>query len=226
MSDPTVSVIVTYHAEPPEMLQRALSSVLSQCVTDIEVLLITDADPAPQSDCDRVHVLRVDPCNVYAKWNAATRAARGRYIAICPADDEWLPGKLRASLEAIGEASLVTHRTQHVDAAGEPHITPRCAMEQVHHRTREQWRDRFRLGNCIFAATVMFPKADHESLGRFDADLTNMGDLDFYARCNEAGGIAVVDEVYSRTQASTAMCEIIRSTAKADLAEIRRRYYS
>jgi glycosyltransferase involved in cell wall biosynthesis len=226
MSEPTVSVIVTYNVEPPEMLQRALSSVLMQSVTDIEVLLITHAQPAPQSSCDRVRVLHVDPCGVYEKWNLAAQVARGRYIAICPADDEWLPGKLQACLDAIGNASLVTHQTQHVDADGNPRITGRCAMEQVRARTRDQWRDRFHTGNCIFAATILYPRAVHAEIGWFDETLTNMGDLDFYARCNEAGGIVVVEQVYSRTQASTDMGPVIRSTAASDLATIRQRYYA
>jgi glycosyltransferase involved in cell wall biosynthesis len=168
VTGPIVSVIMTHHAEPEAMVRRALTSVLSQSVADIEVLLVTDAEHLPNVDDQRVRTVAVAPCGCYQKWNIAARLAVGEFIAFCPSDDEWLPGKLEAALSGIGDCALVTHQTQHVDSRSNPRITPRCAMEQVHKRTPDEWRQRFRRGNCIFAATVLYRRSLHDAVGYFD----------------------------------------------------------
>jgi glycosyltransferase involved in cell wall biosynthesis len=226
MSGPLVSVIMTHHAEPQWMVDRALASVLSQSVADIDVLLITDAQPAPAKPDPRVSMERVSSCGCYAKWNLAAAMAMGEYIAFCPADDEWLPGKLEASLAAIGDSALLTHQTQHVNAEGQPRITSRCSMEQVTARTIKQWRERFWYGNLIFPPTVLYPRALHDAIGMFDESLINMADLDFYIRANDYGGIAVVEQVYSRTRASEGVPDWIRASAASDISTIRQRHYS
>jgi hypothetical protein len=98
-------------------------------------------------------------------------------------------------------------------------------MEQVSAKSVSEWRKRFFRGNCIFAVTVMYRRSLHDFIGYFDESLINMGDLDFYVRVNNNAGIAVVEKVLSRDSVSDNRHPILFETAKANLAEIRRRYY-
>ena len=72
-----------------------------------------------------------------AATTTALKHARGEFIAICDADDEWLPGKVRAQVDVLlarPEVSLVYGDMQVIDEFGRllapsyfasQHVTPR-----------------------------------------------------------------------------------------------------
>lgn len=104
---PVVSVVLpTYNR--PELLPRAIGSVLGQSYGDFELLVVDDAsveDPAPIVDGfgdDRVRLIRhpENRGNAAAR-NTAIRAARGRFLAFLDDDDEWAPEKLEAQVPVL-----------------------------------------------------------------------------------------------------------------------------
>ncbi|NYF79609.1 glycosyltransferase family 2 protein [Granulicella arctica] len=94
----------------PELLLRAVNSVLAQTLREIEVVIVIDGeDRATELALERL--VREDRrVNVVALGssvggsdarNRGVDAASGEWIAFLDDDDEWLPGKLQAQLEAV-----------------------------------------------------------------------------------------------------------------------------
>ena len=117
---PSVSVVIATR-ERPDLLRRAIRSVLSQAYLGrIECVVVFDqssafdlADVAPRDGGDRtlrVIANRRTPGLAGARNSGADRAF-GDVLAFCDDDDEWLPGKLAfqiAALEASGADVAVT----------------------------------------------------------------------------------------------------------------------
>ena len=108
---PKVSVVIpTFNR--PEMLIRAISSVLSQSEPDLEVVVVDDAS---RDDMQAV-VRSIGDDRIFCYRNAANRGeaesrnvgieyARAPYIGFLDDDDLWLPEKLHHQLKVLNGAS-------------------------------------------------------------------------------------------------------------------------
>jgi teichuronic acid biosynthesis glycosyltransferase TuaG len=113
---PTVSAVISTF-QRPDACERALLSALSQDPAPIEVLVCDDGSAddtaerfrAWEARDPRVRYVRVEPNRGTPSpaRNAGARAARGDWLAFLDDDDEWLPGKLAAQLEHVGEAEVI-----------------------------------------------------------------------------------------------------------------------
>ncbi|PSQ95843.1 MAG: glycosyl transferase family 2 [Bacteroidetes bacterium SW_9_63_38] len=96
--DPLVSVIIpAYNAAA--FLPRAVESVLDQTYSNVEVIVIDDGstDETPQvmePYDDPVRYLQKENGGAASARNVGIREARGTYIGLLDADDEWVPEKL------------------------------------------------------------------------------------------------------------------------------------
>ena len=105
-ASPLVSVIVpAYNAE--DYVGRALASITSQTVDDLEIVAVDDASSdgtaaelAAAAERDRRITVVTQQVNrgAAAARNRALSMARGAYIAYLDADDEWLPTKLERQI--------------------------------------------------------------------------------------------------------------------------------
>jgi glycosyltransferase involved in cell wall biosynthesis len=104
---PLVSIVIPYYNEQL-LLTRAIHSVLSQDVNELEVIVVDDASTYPACDYivddPRVRVVR-HSVNQHAAGarNTGISAASGEYIAFLDADDEYLPGKLSSELSVFAK---------------------------------------------------------------------------------------------------------------------------
>ncbi len=110
---------------------RAVESCLAQTLPDVEVVVVDDAstDESPRVLAEkfgsnpRVKLeLAKENRGISGNFNRGLRAASGRYVGFCCADDEWLPGHA-ATLAPVLESSkavLAYARARVVDADGEP----------------------------------------------------------------------------------------------------------
>ena len=138
-----VSVVIPTNGRP-ELLERAILSVLAQTHSNLEVLVVLDGDDGRtphsvgQIQDPRVSLITLAHSVGGAEArNAGVRAARGRYIALLDDDDEWLPNKLAKQLALAGNCPshnfvvatqylyrLPGHADEiwpgHLPAAGEP----------------------------------------------------------------------------------------------------------
>ena len=98
----SVSAIVpAYNAA--RYLGEAIESVLSQGSHVLEVIVADDGSTDGTRDVASaypVRLLKLAHGGVSLARNTAVEAARGEWLAFLDADDLWLPGKLRAQLEA------------------------------------------------------------------------------------------------------------------------------
>ena len=114
---PVVTVVIpTLHR--PELLRRAVASVLAQDAgAGVEVLVVFDGTepelpdlPVPDGFELRATVNSRRPGLAGAR-NTGVAEARGAFIAQCDDDDEWLPGKLRRQLGAVEDPAVVAVTT-------------------------------------------------------------------------------------------------------------------
>jgi glycosyltransferase involved in cell wall biosynthesis len=124
----------------PELVTRAVRSVLSQTIREIECMVVIDG-----SDAATVHALsdiRDSRLRLMAlaenvgggeARNLGVRAARGEWVALLDDDDEWLPCRLEKQLAAAAKSTqpvtMVASRFLDRGGVGDdllrPHIFPR-----------------------------------------------------------------------------------------------------
>lgn len=110
MDQPQVSAVIPTRNRP-ELVCRAVRSVLSQTFQDLECIVVIDGPDAATVEalkniCDpRLKVLalqeNVGGCEAR---NTGARAASGKWVALLDDDDEWLPEKLEKQLEAASNS--------------------------------------------------------------------------------------------------------------------------
>ena len=108
-----VSVVIPT-AGRPDMIARAVNSVLAQTYTLLEVLVVLDG-PDPATDAalvvitdQRLRVLRLpERRGPGAARNTAGAVAKGEWIAFLDDDDEWLPNKLERQLAGRSPAEQI-----------------------------------------------------------------------------------------------------------------------
>jgi glycosyl transferase family 2 len=104
---PEVSVVIPAYKVAPFM-EETLQSVLSQTVTDYEIIIVNDGSPdteqlervlAPYQD--RIDYIKQSNQGAGAARNTGLRAARGYYVAFLDGDDVWNPDFLEEQLKLI-----------------------------------------------------------------------------------------------------------------------------
>ncbi len=183
---PEVSVVIPTY-DRPQLLARALRSVLAQSFGDFEVLVIDDGPSeetaAVTAGCrdTRVRYLR-QPRNrgVAAARNRGLREARGRYIAFLDDDDEWLPDKLarqvalfRASPSDIG---LLYTGVETVHADGSRAVERATARGDLHRQLL--------VANVVHGggSNVILRRQVVAATGFFDEHLPAIEDFDYWLR--------------------------------------------
>ena len=105
--DRSTSVVVATR-DRPELLRRALDSILTQTgIADLEVIVVFDRSEPDRSleldDGDRRVIVTTNARTpgLPGARNSGIDKAAGAWIAFCDDDDEWLPGKLAAQFDAL-----------------------------------------------------------------------------------------------------------------------------
>jgi glycosyltransferase involved in cell wall biosynthesis len=100
-----VSVIIpVYNGE--RTIARAINSVLNQGFDGLEIIVVDDGSADSSASIveaygGQVRTLRQPNRGAAAARHAGANATSGAYLAFLDADDEWLPGKLRACVDAL-----------------------------------------------------------------------------------------------------------------------------
>jgi len=109
---PKISVVIPTRNRVA-LAKRAIKSALLQSYPDIEVIVIVDGGSGESYEeffqlTDsriRVYILTRSVGGGEAR-NIGIRESRGEWIALLDDDDEWLPGKLAAQMEAAASGSV------------------------------------------------------------------------------------------------------------------------
>ncbi|PJA63262.1 MAG: glycosyl transferase, partial [Candidatus Portnoybacteria bacterium CG_4_9_14_3_um_filter_44_9] len=99
-----VSVIIPT-CNRPDLLPRAIKSVLSQIYQDFEIIVVDDGDKRSAENVVRQfkdnrikYIKHVERKGGAAARNTGIKAAQGEFIAFLDDDDEWLPKKLEIQM--------------------------------------------------------------------------------------------------------------------------------
>ena len=110
-----VSIITPCH-NAADTIAETIESVLAQTYQNWEMIVVDDCSTdnslqIVEEYCEkdpRIKTIRLDRNGGPAKArNAATEAAKGRYIAFLDGDDMWLPEKLQRQLDFMNAHNLV-----------------------------------------------------------------------------------------------------------------------
>lgn len=101
----TVSVIIPAY-NSAATIRRAIDSAIAQDLSDAEILVIDDGSTDATRDVldsyeRKIRIIERPNGGQSAACNTGIAEARGKYVAFLDADDYWLPGRLRMTVEAL-----------------------------------------------------------------------------------------------------------------------------
>lgn len=209
MNSPKVSVLIaSYNHE--RYIGEAISSVLEQSLTDLELIIVDDGSAdntvavARSFDDPRIFVEAL-PENVGAcgAMSIALDRAKGQYVAVLSSDDFFLPGKLRQQadlLDASPEFAATFGKPAFVNEAS-VEISDDCnAFAGIFDSgcvTRHEWLRHFFLkGNALCHPTVMMRRPVYALVGGFNPAYRQLPDLDLWVRLCATSDIHVEDRKY------------------------------
>ena len=193
MVNPLVTVLMPVYNTRPELLEQAISSVLTQTLGDFELLLLDDGSEDPGTLAALKHSLAMDArvrvCRephrgLTPSLNVGIRLAQGEFIARHDADDWSDPQRL---------ARQTDYMRSH------PHIAVLGTAAWMHQQGgRRLWRVDLPLTPSHIAASfwtrnpfvhgsVMFRKNDALRTGGYREELPCSQDYDFFWRLSEGG---------------------------------------
>jgi glycosyltransferase involved in cell wall biosynthesis len=186
---PLVSVLLATH-DDARFLGEAIESVLSQTLTDLEVIVVDDASTDETAevlaglDDDRIVVLRNDEqAGLATSLNLGLDRASGRYVARLDADDTADQHRLErqvAWMKAKPELGVVGAGVQDIDAngyTGRVHLMPDGA-------TALRWHALF--SSPFFHPTVLLDREVFDAHGlRYEPSFLESEDYDLWTRAFE-----------------------------------------
>lgn len=196
-----VSAVITTHKRPPEIVERALKSVLSQTYENMEVTVVDDSPSdyneraavkaAVEKYADRnVRYIPHEKCmGACAARNTGLAASSGEYIAFLDDDDEWKSEKIEKQLQKFTSEDIALVY---------------CGSEQLNEATGEvrQLTCTFLEGQLYkrllqnnFIGSTSFPLLRRSALceiGGFDVQMLSCQDYDVWLRLSKKYSIAFV----------------------------------
>lgn len=203
-TSPTVSAIITTYNRP-DLLPRAIDSVLTQTFEDLECLVVDDCSPDDETakviesvEDSRIKYIRHDENQgLSAARNTGIEQAEGKYIAFLDDDDEWLPNKIERQVDLFNNLS-------------DEYAVVYCWMD-YYSDSRSEIIEKYRpmLNGYIFpstldgqpigsGSTLLVRKTAAEEYGGFDESLPRGVDGDFIRRVSQEYKVDYVPEALVR----------------------------
>jgi glycosyltransferase involved in cell wall biosynthesis len=193
-----ISVIVPT-ARRPELLMRAVRSILEQSTSDLEVIVVIDG-PDPETmkllssiSDPRLRFLQNQRSLGSAEArNVGVKAAQGEWVAFLDDDDEWLSDKLELQLAAAGPAnqSVIVSCLSYVVTPLQRYVWPRRLYDNAS-RLDEYLFDRrtwFRGEVMLQCSSLLMPRQLCLEL----MFAPQHDDWDMLLRAVNAGGVKIV----------------------------------
>lgn len=166
MAKVKVSVLMAVFNTPFELVKRAIDSVIKQDFEDFELLIIDDGSSMSLSldllqYCvhfeDNISYIRSRNVGQSLAINRAVHFAKGEYITIIDADDEYKPNHLTACIHEMVNADLISSLTETVVSSNEDYyVADKYDLHKNIH-----------VDDCILFATLFGKKEVFKSI-RFE----------------------------------------------------------
>lgn len=202
-----VSAIITTYKRKPDMVMRALTSILRQTYRDIEIIVVDDSPPdycarkevessvlSKQKDLQNIkikYIAHEKNMGACVARNTGLNAATGEYVAYLDDDDEWLPEKLEKQVNVIKQSDVALVYCGSLCMNDD---TGKC-KEKAREFVRGRVFDKLILSN--FIESTSYPLIRTECLrmiGGFDPLMQSAQDYDVWLRLAEHYAIDYVDE--------------------------------
>ena len=105
-TSPLITVIIPLYNKE-QWVKRALDSVLAQTYENFEILVVNDGstdksrEVVAAYDDERIHIIDKQNGGVSSARNLGIKRAKGEYLALLDADDEWKPEHLSVLMEGF-----------------------------------------------------------------------------------------------------------------------------
>lgn len=204
----TVSVLMATYNTDFALIKRAIDSVLSQYMTDFELIILDDGstnDPDGQLRAyvrqhkNRITYLRHANCGQSKSIMRGIHASMGEYITILDADDEYKPEHLMACLRQMTDTDLIASTAETIVDTDADYFVP----------DRHDPAILVHVDDCILFATLFGRRAvfaNIEFQDRYGADAY------FYehvARQYRVNKVDLRTYVYYRN-VSTSICSVVK----------------
>lgn len=171
----------------PHLLRRALASLQRQTLESWQAVVIDDGAGEGLAEAESLRDPRIVARANQGKGqvdarNTALELAQGQAVALLD-DDDWIedPQHLTKALNALAHRPALVYRGGWlVRLEGQQELS-RIAFNQI------ASPEKLRKDNLILATGVVYPRAFHEQLGRFDPKMSDYWDWDWYLRVTGAG---------------------------------------
>lgn len=197
-----VSVVIPTYKRP-DMVSRAIKSVLAQTYSNIEIIVVDDNNPQTEErfyteyamrefdDVPNVRYIRHDRNkNGSAARNTGWRAACGEYITFLDDDDEISPNKIKAQvdcLESLDESWGACYTAYHILMKnGTVQYSATSQSGDVYLRTLMRT---FYMGS---GSNVLLRKSVVDEIGGYDETFRRNQDIEFMARAFEHYKVAYI----------------------------------
>lgn len=202
---PKVSVVIPT-CNRPNLLSRALRSVLAQTFQDFEVIVVDDGDVVRVQGVvagfgdPRIHYVKNDPPKQggCVTRNFGIQKSQGEFVAFLDDDDEWDPRKLAEQVDALtfsGDdvCATMTAVAIYDNASGEL-VTekPLCESGVV------DIFDRTLHHAYIWTSAIMVRKSALLEVGGFDEGLPKNQEWDLELRLSRKWKFFAIDKFYTR----------------------------
>ena len=195
-----VSAIILTHNRP-QLLRRAVDSVLSQTYKDIECIVVDDASDVPAKEIEAmsgvkyVYIPKEESRGGNYARNKGVEVSSGEYVAFLDDDDCWLPAKIEKQVDLITakECGLVYTRRfdEHIKDDGAAKI------EEVEYPLADMQGDLSRkilyeipaTTSCLLMTRRFFYEA-----GKFDENLKYWQEYELLIRAAQKTPFYMVDE--------------------------------
>lgn len=194
------------------VIGATIQSVIGQTFTDWEMIIEDDGSTDDSLSVIESFVKSDSRIRVVAKshnegqnrtTNNLIDAAKGEYVALLPADDVWEPEKLAkqvAYMDANPNCGIVFGLPRFVDMNDGLIDPPNEGVDRVANRSKEEWQQLFRKGNCLFISTSLYRKSLHDEFGTFEEDLHLLADLEWYVRIVKNHDLHIIQEPLARVR--------------------------
>jgi glycosyltransferase involved in cell wall biosynthesis len=195
MKVPTISAVVrAYNAE--DYIGKSVSAILDQTRPADEVIVLNDGSTDGTAQELRrfegeIRVVWQENAGHVAAMNRCFTEARGEFVAICDADDVWMPGKLERQEQALRsnpEVDLAFGAAEWIGLASGLRASYPGTGVIAHRRVAKRL---FR-ANSICTSSVVIRRSLQRRLGPFIAGLP-CEDYEYWLRALEAGAVFYSD---------------------------------
>lgn len=224
-----VTAVITSYKRKPEIVKRALDSVINQTYKNIEIILVDDNREDQEGEeiskeldslisglRDQVSgemtikIIRTihGKHGAQAARNTGIDAAAGEYVAFLDDDDEWLPEKMEKQVQLMDnnpEAGMCFTAGYRVDENYEP---PFVKIYHGNFKDRVSYKDLLR-EDCIGTTSQAFiRKSVLEKVGGFDENLPARQDYEMWIRISREYDILGVNIPLFNNRISSNMTQI------------------